>query len=174
MLSFTPIAFLVLIGVVEGVSPSIEEASQTLDATAWQTFHRVSLPLMRPGLANAFLLGFIESVADFGNPLVLGGNFNVLSTEIYYAIVGTVADPAKAGILSITLLSMTLVAFLAQRKWLGKKNYATVTGKADNGQNAALNPGMMGLLCVGPAMGGLYAGVVRPDPAWQLCQAVGL
>ncbi len=142
MLSFTPIAFLVLIGVVEGVSPSIEEASQTLDATAWQTFHRVSLPLMRPGLANAFLLGFIESVADFGNPLVLGGNFNVLSTEIYYAIVGTVADPAKAGILSITLLSMTLVAFLAQRKWLGKKNYATVTGKADNGQNAALNPGM--------------------------------
>ncbi|RVJ01521.1 ABC transporter permease [Sinorhizobium medicae] len=142
MLSFTPIAFLVLIGVVEGVSPSIEEASQTLDATAWQTFHRVSLPLMRPGLANAFLLGFIESVADFGNPPVLGGNFNVLSTEIYYAIVGTVADPAKAGILSITLLSMTLVAFLAQRKWLGKKNYATVTGKADNGQNAALNPGM--------------------------------
>lgn len=141
-LSFTPIAFLVLIGVVEGVSPSMEEASQTLDANRWQTFRFVSLPLMRPGLANAFLLGFIESLADFGNPLVLGGNFNVLSTEIYFAIVGTVADPAKAAILSLILLSLTLGAFLAQRKWLGKKNYATVTGKGDSGRHAALNPGL--------------------------------
>lgn len=139
MLSFTPIAFLVLIGVVEGVSPSMEEASQTLDADRWQTFRFVSLPLMRPGLANAFLLGFIESLADFGNPLVLGGNFNVLSTEIYFAIVGTVADPAKAAILSLILLSLTLGAFVAQRKWLGKKNYATVTGKGDSGRHAALN-----------------------------------
>lgn len=142
MLSFTPIAFLVLIGVVEGISPSMEEASQTLDANRWQTFRYVSLPLMRPGLANAFLLGFIESVADFGNPLVLGGNFNVLSTEIYFAIVGTVADPAKAAILSMVLLSLTLTAFVVQRKWLGKKNYATVTGKADSGRHAALNPGL--------------------------------
>jgi iron(III) transport system permease protein len=95
VLSFTPIAFLVLIGVVEGVSPSMEEAAQTLRANRWQTFRTVSLPLMRPGLANAFLLGFIESLADFGNPLVLGGNFNVLSTEIFFAIVGAVADPAR-------------------------------------------------------------------------------
>ena len=142
MLSFTPIAFLVLIGVVEGVSPSMEEASQTLDAGRWQTFRYVSFPLMRPGLANAFLLGFIESIADFGNPLVLGGNFNVLSTEIYFAIVGTIADPAKAAILSMTLLSMTLTAFLAQRFWVGRKNYATVTGKADSGRHAALNPAL--------------------------------
>ncbi|OCP03090.1 MULTISPECIES: iron ABC transporter permease [unclassified Ensifer] len=142
VLSFTPIAFLVLIGVVEGVSPSMEEASQTLDADRWQTFRYVSLPLMRPGLANAFLLGFIESLADFGNPLVLGGNFNVLSTEIYFAIVGAVADPARAAILSIALLLMTLGAFLAQRRWVGKKSYTTVTGKADSGRHAALNPGL--------------------------------
>lgn len=140
LLSFTPIAFLVLIGVVQGVSPSMEEASQTLDADRWQTFRYVSLPLMRPGLANAFLLGFIESLADFGNPLVLGGNFGVLSTEIYFAIVGSVADPAKAAILAIALLTLTLSAFLIQRSWVGKKSYATITGKADSGQNAALSP----------------------------------
>ena len=148
MLSFTPIAFLVLIGVVEGVSPSMEEASQTLDADRWQTFRNISLPLMRPGLANAFLLGFIESLADFGNPLVLGGNFNVLSTEIYFAIVGTVADPAKAAILSLILLSLTLTAFVAQRRWLGRRNYATVTGKGDSGRHAALNPALRRLCYV--------------------------
>lgn len=59
VLSFTPISFLVLIGVVEGVSPSMEEASQTLRADRWRTFWKVSLPLMKPGLANAFLIGFI-------------------------------------------------------------------------------------------------------------------
>ncbi len=132
-LAFTPIAFLVLIGVVEGVSPSMEEAAQTLRANKWQTFITVSLPLMRPGLANAFLLGFIESMADFGNPLVLGGNFDVLSTEIFFAIVGAQYDQGRAAVLAIVLLFFTLSAFYAQRVWLGKKNYTTVSGKGDSG-----------------------------------------
>ncbi|ASJ71025.1 ABC transporter permease [Granulosicoccus antarcticus] len=138
LLSFTPIAFLVLIGVVEGISPSMEEASQTLRASRWQTFMTVSLPLMRPGLANAFLLGFIESMADFGNPLVLGGNFDVLSTEIFFAIVGAQNDQGKAAVLAIVLLIFTLTAFYAQRRWLGKKSYTTKTGKGDGGVPAAL------------------------------------
>ena len=73
LLAFTPIAFLVLLGVVQGISPSLEEASQTLRARGWTTFRTVTLPLLRPGLAAAFLLGFVESMADFGNPLVLAG-----------------------------------------------------------------------------------------------------
>ncbi len=138
LLSFTPIAFLVLIGVVEGVSPSMEEASQTLRASRWETFRTVSLPLMRPGLANAFLLGFIESMADFGNPLVLGGNYDVLSTEIFFAIVGAQNDQGKAAVLAIVLLIFTLTAFYAQRRWLGKKSYTTQTGKGDSGIPATL------------------------------------
>ena len=140
LLSFTPIAFLVMIGVVEGVSPSMEEASQTLNATPWVTFRKVTLPLMRPGLANAFLIGFIESIADFGNPLILGGSYNVLSTDIYFAIVGSVASTSKAGILAIVLLFLTLSAFIIQRIWLGKKSYSTITGKGDSGKNAPLSP----------------------------------
>ena len=137
-LAFTPIAFLVLIGVVEGVSPSMEEAAQTLRANRWQTFWTVSLPLMRPGLANAFLLGFIESMADFGNPLILGGNFDVLSTEIFFAIVGAQYDQAQAAVLAIALLIFTLSAFYAQRFWLGKKSYTTVAGKGDAGVHPPL------------------------------------
>ena len=132
-LAFTPIAFLVLIGVVEGVSPSMEEAAQTLRADRWQTFRTVSLPLMRPGLANAFLLGFIESMADFGNPLVLGGNFDVLSTEIFFAIVGAQYDQGRAAVLAMVLLTFTLTAFYLQRVWLGRKGYTTVSGKGDSG-----------------------------------------
>ena len=137
-LAFTPIAFLVLIGVVEGVSPSMEEAAQTLRASNWRTFTTVSLPLMRPGLANAFLVGFIESLADFGNPLVLGGNFDVLSTSIFFAIVGAQNDQGRAAVLAILLLAFTLAAFWAQQRWLGQKSYATVTGKGDAGLHVSL------------------------------------
>ncbi len=137
-LAFTPIAFLVLIGVVEGVSPSMEEAAQTLRADDWRTFTTVSLPLMRPGLANAFLVGFIESLADFGNPLVLGGNFDVLSTSIFFAIVGAQNDQGRAAVLAILLLVFTLSAFWAQHRWLGHKSYATVTGKGDAGLHVPL------------------------------------
>ncbi|MGN7294309.1 ABC transporter permease [Rhizobium sp. SAFR-030] len=138
VLSFTPISFLVLIGVVEGVSPSMEEASQTLRANRWRTFWHISLPLMKPGLANAFLIGFIESMADFGNPLVLGGSHGVLSTEIFFAVVGAQNDPTRAAVLAMILLTFTLSAFLAQRLWLSGKNYATVTGKGDSGAHIAL------------------------------------
>lgn len=138
VLSFTPISFLVLIGVVEGVSPSMEEASQTLRAGRWRTFRKVSLPLMAPGLANAFLIGFIESMADFGNPLVLGGSGGVLSTEIFFSVVGAQNDASRAAVLAAILLIFTLSAFLAQRFWLSGKNFATVGGKGDGGSHAAL------------------------------------
>ena len=159
-LAFTPIAFLVLIGVVEGVSPSMEEAAQTLRANRWQVFRTVSLPLMRPGLANAFLLGFIESMADFGNPLVLGGNFDVLSTEIFFAIVGAQYDQGRAAVLAMVLLFFTLSAFYAQRMWLGKKSYTTVSGKGDAGVHPLMPRGLAVPVFVIAAIWGLFTVVV--------------
>ena len=132
-LAFAPIAFLVLLGVVQGISPALEEAAQTLRASRWTIFRTITLPLMRPGLANAFLLGFVESMADFGNPLVLGGNFEVLSTRIFFAVVGAATDQGRAAVLSIVLLVFTLLAFWLQQMWVGKKAYTTVTGKGDSG-----------------------------------------
>ncbi|CAN7536160.1 iron ABC transporter permease [Bosea sp. LjRoot90] len=133
VLAFAPIAFLVLIGVVQGIAPSLEEASQTLGAKRWTTFRTVTWPLLRPGLANAFLLGFVESMADFGNPLVLGGNFEVLSTKIFFAVVGAAHNQGQAAVLAVVLLGFTLAAFWAQQYWLGSKSYTTVTGKGDSG-----------------------------------------
>ena len=131
--AFTPIAFLVLIGVVEGVSPSMEEAAQTLRANRWRTFVDVSLPLMRPGIANAFLISFIESIADFGNPIILGGNFGVLSTEIFFSVVGAQLDQGRAATLGIVLLVFALAAFFLQRRAIGRKVYTALSGKGDSG-----------------------------------------
>jgi len=151
LLAFTPIAFLVLLGVVQGISPSLEEASQTLRARGWTTFRTVTLPLLRPGLAAAFLLGFVESMADFGNPLVLSGNYEVLSVKIYFAVVGAAHDQSRAAVLALVLLIFTLAAFWAQQKWLGRASYTTVTGKGDAGLPVPLPRGLR-WLCYGIAL----------------------
>ncbi|MFT8246183.1 ABC transporter permease [Roseomonas sp. BN140053] len=142
LLAFTPISYLVLLGVLQGVSPSMEEASQTLRSGRWRTFTHVTWPLIRPGLANAFLIAFIESLADFGNPMMIGGNFHVLSTAIYFAVVGAAHDQGQAAVLSIVLLAFTLSAFLLQRFWVGRRSYVTVSGKGDSGLPAKLAPGL--------------------------------
>jgi iron(III) transport system permease protein len=131
--SFTPTAFLVLIGVVEGLSPTLEEASETLRADRMRTFSAVSLPLMGPGLANAWLVTFVESLADFGNPIVLGGSFGVLSTEIFFAVVGAQQDFGRAAVLALIMLGLAVSAFLLQRAALGRRSYVSVGGKGDAG-----------------------------------------
>lgn len=131
--AFTPIAFMIMRGVVQGVAPSLEEAAQTLRASPHQTFMTVTLPLLKPGLANAFLVGFIESMADFGNPIVVGGQFSVLSTEIFFAIVGAQYDQGRAASLAWILTLFALTVFAIQRGLLGKQNFTTVSGKGDAG-----------------------------------------
>ncbi len=142
MFAFTPIAFMIMRGVVQGVSPSLEEAAQTLRADRRKTFYTVTLPLLKPGLANAFLVGFIESMADFGNPIVVGGQFSVLSTEIFFAIVGAQYDQGRAASLAWILTLFALAVFAIQRGLLGRQNYTTVSGKGDAGIAMALPDGV--------------------------------
>ncbi|MCP4403831.1 MAG: iron ABC transporter permease [bacterium] len=127
-LSFAPMAYLILAGVVRSLDSTLEEASYTMGANRWYTFRRVIWPLIRPGVANAFLISVIESLADFANPILLGGDFDVLSTSIYLAIIGRY-DEVLAASLGIVLLSITLTTFLVQRYWVGKRSYVTITGK---------------------------------------------
>ena len=138
-LGLAPLAFMVIHATLVSVSPSVEEAAATLRASRWRTFRTVTLPLIRPGLANAFLLTFIESLADLGNPLVLGGGFRVLASGIYFKIVGAQADLGEAAGLAVILLAISLAAFLLQVLWLRNTSFVTVTGKGDGGQHARLS-----------------------------------
>ncbi len=150
MFAFTPIAFLIMRGVVQGISPSLEEAAQTLRASRLKTFTTVTLPLLKPGLANAFLVGFIESIADFGNPVVVGGQYSVLSTDIFFAIVGAQYDQGRAATLALILTGFALVMFFIQQRVLGRTNYTTVSGKGDAGLPLPL-PAPVRRLCLGIA-----------------------
>ena len=133
LFAFTPISFMIMRGVVQGVAPSLEEAAQMLRADRRRAFFSITLPLIAPGLANAFLVGFIESIADFGNPVVVGGQFSVLSTDIFFAIVGAQFDQGRAASLAWVLTLFALGVFTIQRALLGKRSFTTVTGKGDAG-----------------------------------------
>lgn len=133
VLAFAPVTFLVILSALEAINPTLEEASTTLGAKPVTTFRTVTWPLLRPALAAAFLLAFIESLADFGNPIVLGGSYDVLSTKIFFAVVGAQYDLGQAATLSVLLLALTVGAFWVQTRWLGKASYVTVTGKSDAG-----------------------------------------
>lgn len=148
MFAFTPIAYLIMRGIVQGVAPSLEEAAQTLGANRWQVFRTVTLPLLKPGIANAVLIGFIESMSDFGNPIVVGGSFSVLATDIFFAIVGAQFDPGRAAGLAWLLTLFALVVFGLQRWILGQQRFVTVSGKGESGLAALLPNGLRHLTWV--------------------------
>lgn len=123
-----PIAFLTLSGVLQAIDSTYEEASLNLSAGRFKTFSSITFPLAIPGLLSAWLLVFTTSLADFANPLLLAGDLRVLSLESYIEVTG-MNRLGHGAALSILLLLPTLTAFLAQRFWVAKRSYVTVTGK---------------------------------------------
>lgn len=128
ILTFFPVAYLVLAGLLHQIDPSYEEAARNLGATRGYIFRTVILPLLKPGIANAFLLVFIQSVADFGNAMVIGGNFTTLAAKTYLQAMGNY-DLKGGTALATILLSISIVMFVLQKYWVGNKSYVTVTGK---------------------------------------------
>jgi iron(III) transport system permease protein len=140
VLTFFPVAYLTLRGVLESISPTLEDAAMNLGARRWAVFRRITLPLSRPGVASALLVLFIESLADFGNPLILGGSgFPVLSVQIYLQVTG-MFDLAGGAALAVILLVPSVLAFLVQRYWVERKRYVTVTGKPARSSVKAVSP----------------------------------
>ena len=130
ILTFFPVCYMMLKGLLKNIDPSMEEAARNMGAGRMKVFTTVTLPLMLPGLGNAFLVTFIESVADFANPMMIGGSYDTLATTIYLRITGGSYDTNGAAAMAVVLLGITLVLFLIQKYYLEAKTAATLTGKA--------------------------------------------
>ena len=132
-LTFFPVCYMMLKGLLKNIDPSLEEAARDMGASRWKVFTSVTLPLMLPGLGNAFLVTFIESIADFANPMIIGGSYDTLATTIYLQITGAY-DKAGAAAMAVVLLCITLGMFAVQKYYLERKTAATLTGKASRGR----------------------------------------
>jgi iron(III) transport system permease protein len=144
--TFAPIGYLTLRGVLSSMNPVLEDAAMNVGATRWQTFRRVLLPLSLPGIASAFLVVLIESLADFGNPLVLAGSrFPMLAPQAYLEITGSFNLPLGAT-LAVILLIPSMTAFAIQRYYLQKRQYVTVTGKPSTSASKIVTRSMQWVL----------------------------
>ena len=117
-LTFFPVCYMMLKGLLKNIDPSLEEAARDMGAGRFKVFTSVTLPLMLPGLGNAFLVTFIESIADFANPMIIGGSY----------------DKPGAAAMAVVLLCITLAMFAVQKYYLEAKTSATLTGKASRGR----------------------------------------
>jgi len=127
-LSFFPVAYISLSGLLRALDPALDEAATNLGASRWRTFRTVTLPLLIPGLASSFLLLFVEALADLGNPIVLGGNFQVLASRLYLAIIGQY-DLLAGAVLGILLLVPSLIVYFVHRYYAERASVISVTGK---------------------------------------------
>jgi iron(III) transport system permease protein len=128
-LTFFPVCYMMLKGLLKNIDPSLEEAARDMGASRFKVFTSVTLPLILPGLGNAFLVTFIESIADFANPMIIGGSYDTLATTIYLQITGAY-DKQGAAAMAVVLLCITLLMFVVQKYVLEAKSTATLSGKA--------------------------------------------
>lgn len=152
-LTYFPIAYLTLRPIIAAIDPNLEEMAFSLGGSRWRIFRTVTLPLAVPGFANAFLLLFAASLADFATPLILAGNsFPVLPTQAYLQITG-MFDFKGGAVLSLLLLVPAMAVYLLQRHWVGKRVYVTVSGKVgQRSRSRAIAPWASALLVLGSAL----------------------
>ena len=148
-LTYFPIAYLTLKGVLGNIDPNLEDGAFSLGARRGRVFRTVTVPLAAPGLANSFLLLSAASLADFATPLILGGTkFPVLPTQAFLQITG-LYDMRGGAALSFLLLVPALAVFIAQRWWTERRSVVTVTGKSGAATSIkSLSPGAVALLAL--------------------------
>ena len=149
-LSFFPVAYISLSGLLRALDPALDEAATNLGASRWRTFRTVTLPLLLPGIASGFLLLFVEALADLGNPIVLGGNFQVLASRMYLAIIGQY-DVLAGAVLGILLLVPSLIVYFVHRYYAERASVVSVTGKP-SGRPAELTHRPTALILTGLAL----------------------
>ncbi len=153
-LTFFPVCYMMLKGLLKNIDPSLEEATRDMGASRSKVFTSVTLPLILPGLGNAFLVTFIESIADFANPMIIGGSYDTLATTIYLRITGAY-DINGASAMAVVLLAITMVMFVIQKYYLERKSAATLTGKATRARMPIKDKSVtvpLSILCGGVAL----------------------
>lgn len=125
-LFFAALNALMIIGILRKMDTSILGASADLGASGGYTLVHIVLPLIRPVLLSCFLLSFVRSIADFGTPIVIGGRFETVSTEIYMQIIGY-SRLDRSSALNVLLLIPTILVFVLYQR-LMKKNETVFGG----------------------------------------------
>jgi iron(III) transport system permease protein len=128
VLSFLPLGFLMVNNVLQSLNPSLEDASHDLGASQVRTLFKIIIPLSIPGLFKAGLLVFIMSLADFGNPMLIGGGLPIMATDAYNLWIGE-QNMEMAAVFCILLIIPSIFVYVIQNYFLKGGSFVTVSGQ---------------------------------------------
>jgi iron(III) transport system permease protein len=123
-----PHAFLILSTALAIADRRHYEAAEVLGARPVRIFLTVTLPGVKYGLVSAFFVVFTMVATDFGIPKVIGGRFNVLSTDVYKQVIGQ-QNFEMGAVVGMVLLIPAVLAFVADR-WVARRQVALLSARA--------------------------------------------
>jgi iron(III) transport system permease protein len=124
-LSYYPFVLLLTYGALLSADPFIEESAEIMGASRWRILRTVTLPLVMPAILASALTVFIRAVGNFGVPALLGGNYYVLPTLIYFQVVGYF-DLNTAGAIALVNVLLVAVAIFFSQLVTARRSYVTV------------------------------------------------
>lgn len=140
-LAFLPLSFMMIENVLNSLNPSLEETASDMGASEYRIVRSITIPLAAPGLLKAALLVFVMTIAEFGNPAILGGRTPFLAPDTYLMITGE-GDFNMASVLSVILILPCVLIFLLHNYVLKGKGYATIVGKPTAAEDREIRPGI--------------------------------
>ena len=147
-----PIAYLIIAPAMASFDVALEESSRVFGARPWRTLLRVTLPILRPAILAAFVLGVVRSLASFAVPSVLGmpGRVNVLATHLYEMIaLGFATDYGKAAAVGMSVLATSVTLIYVYRALTAEsEKFVTISGRGYRPTLIALGRARMPLFLI--------------------------
>lgn len=106
---------LLLMGFIISIDKSLIDSAKSLGAKTNNIIKDILLPFLIPAIKASALLTFLRSLSDFGTVAIIGGNFNVLASESYFAVISE-GNVAKAAAINVVLLLPALIVFIFYQK----------------------------------------------------------
>ena len=127
-LAVFPHTLMILVTALSLSDARLFEAADAMGTTVWRKFFTITLPGAKYGLISAALVTFTLVMTDFGIPKVIGGNFNVLATDVFKLVIGQ-QDFAKGAVVAILLLAPAVLTFGVDH-YVSRRQTAMLTARA--------------------------------------------
>jgi len=137
VLSLFPVAFMMIESSLRSINPSLEYASRNLGASQVRTIFNVTLPLASTGILKAALLVFVMALADFSNPIIIGGETSFLASDAYLLVTGK-QNLEMGAVLGVFLIIPSLIVFLFQTYYVKDLDTTSIDSSAGT-DNVPLN-----------------------------------
>jgi iron(III) transport system permease protein len=179
-ITFLPLGYLMIENVLRSLSPNLDEAASDMGASDLQILFKITIPLAAPGILKAALLVFIMSIADFGNPMLIGGGVPFLATKAYFLWISE-ANLEMAAVFCVFLVIPSMIIFIVHEYILKGKMYTTIGGKPQQTEKKKISPtivapmmviatpvSLMILLCFGVIFVGAFTKILMVDNSFTL------